>query len=238
MNIPWIPIVVVIGVVVVIAGVAYLIIQSGKSPGDDKAQKLECTLNAAGACEDPNPGLPGEWVNLPEAWADGSTLAHYGANSGPNTNAHVQSDVDYSKETSANSTSGLPPVGGPHWGQGGCSADGPDASPAYCGPVPWGIYRAAWQAESLVHNMEHAGVVVWYNSSDTSVRDQLEGWVKNRLENDKLVVMTPYPDLPANTIALTSWSRRDTFPVSDMTESRVKDFINKLACHFDPEGFC
>jgi hypothetical protein len=27
------------------------------------------------------------------------------------------------------------------------------------------------------------------------------------------------------------------FPVSDLTEKRVKDFIQKLNCHFNPEGF-
>ena len=172
-----------------------------------------------------DPGLPGEFVDLPAIYG-----GPYGNRNGSNTNAHVSGPVDYSAQ-------GLPPVGGPHWGSGSCGNE-PEAAPANCGPVPCGIYRAPWPAESLVHNMEHAGVVVWYNSSDIDVRDRLENWVEDEGGSGKLVVMTPYPDIPADTIALTAWSRRDAFPVSDLTESRVKDFISKLSCRFDAENFC
>jgi hypothetical protein len=230
MNIPWIPIVVVVGIIAIAGGIGYLIIQSGKSkPADNvAAQAIENDATWSG---------PGEYVNLPEAWKEGDQLAHYGASSGPTTNGHVQSNVDYSKETSANSSTGLPPVGGPHWGQGSCG-DKPSEASAYCGPVPKGIYREPWPAESLVHNMEHAGIVVWYNSSDTSVRDELEGWVTDELNGGKAVVLTPYPGIPTDTVALTAWARRDVFQLSDLTEKRVKDFISKLSCRFDPEHIC
>jgi hypothetical protein len=238
MRIPWIPIVVVLGIVAVVAVIAYLIIQSGQSKADRfaHAATLECKLGADGACTDPDPGLPGQWVNLPKAWADGSTLAHYGVSGAPNTNSHVTHDVDYSKETSANSTTGLPPVGGDHWGASACPDKVADA-PAYCGPVPWGIYREpnVWPASSLVHNMEHSGVVIWYNTSDTKVRDQIEKVATSELKSGKLVVMTPYPDIAKDTIALTAWSRRDVLPVSELTDKRVKDFIEKLGCRFNPE---
>jgi hypothetical protein len=185
----------------------------------------------------PAPDLPGQYVNLPEAFAEVSTLAHYGASSGPNTNAHVTHDVDYSPEATENAANGLPPAGGPHWGAGRCGND-PNSAPAFCGPAPWGIYRDPWNAESLVHNMEHAGVVVWYNTTSASTRDQLEAEVKKRLESGDLVVMTPYPDLPPETIALTAWARRDVFPVSEYDDSRVDQFIRTFSCRFDPEGFC
>jgi hypothetical protein len=229
MNIPWIPIVVVVAVVAIAGGIVYLIIQSGKSnpPSYVEAQAIENDATWNG---------PGEYINLPEVWKEGDQLAHYGASSGPTTNGHVQSDVDYSKETSANSSTGLPPVGGPHWGQGSCGTKPSEAS-AYCGPVPWGVYREPWPAASMVHNMEHGGVVVWYNSSDTAIRDKLEKWVEDEGNKGGFVVMTPYPDIPKDTVALTAWARRDVFPVSDMTEKRVKDFIEKLNCHFNPEGF-
>jgi len=231
MNIPWIPIAVGVGVIAIVALIAYLFIQSNQDdpPNNEAAQAIENDATAE---------YPGEYVDLPTAWAEGDVLAHYGEDGGaeaPNTNAHVQREVDYSKETSANSTTGLPPVGGPHWGQGACGED-PDAAGAFCGPVPWGIYFDPWPAESLVHNMEHSGVVVWYNTSDTEARDRLRGWVEDRLDADKLVVMAAYPDMPADTIALTAWTRRDVFPVSEMTEDRVKDFIDKLACRFNPEN--
>jgi len=184
---------------------------------------------AAAIEADAAPDLPGQYVNLPEAFADGSTLAHYGASNGPKTNAHVTHDVDYSKE-------GLPPAGGPHWGSGSCGAD-PKKAPAFCGPVPWGIYRDPWPAASLVHNMEHAGVIVWYNTTSASIRGQLEAEVTKHLQGGDLVVMTPYPDLPRETIALTAWARRDEFPVSEYDDSRVDQFIRTFSCRFNPEGF-
>lgn len=231
MNIPWIPIVVVVGVLAVAGGIGYLIVQSNKpEPADNEAARaIENDATWDG---------PGEYVDLPTAWAEGDVKAQYGQNSsvGPNTNSHISSDVDYGKEASANSTTGLPPVGGPHWGSSGCGDD-PNEAPAYCGPVPWGVYRDPWPAESLVHSMEHGGVVVWYNSDDVKVRDQLEDWVGDEGAQGGFVVMTPYPDIPKDSVALTAWARRDVFPVSDMTEKRVKDFIEQLNCRFNPEGF-
>jgi hypothetical protein len=220
---------VLVTIVLVGVGIAYLIIQSNKNPPPDnaKAQAIENDKTWAG---------PGQFVDLPQAFADGSTLAHYGASSGPTTNGHVTHNVDYSKEISANSSTGLPPAGGPHWGSTGCGTD-PTNAPAYCGPVPWGAYRQPWPAESLVHSMEHGGIVVWYNSTDTKVRDDLENWVIDEGNKGKFVVLTPYPDLPPNTVALTAWARRDIFPTSDLTEKRVKDFIDKLNCRFNPEHF-
>ena len=231
-NIPWIPIAVVVGILVVVGGIIYLVIQAGQdaNPSYEKEQLYE---------ENENPDLPGEYVNLPEAFKDSAgNLAHYGQDSdeGPNTNSHVTRDVDYSKETSANSSTGLPPVGGPHWGQGGCGDD-PSEAPQYCGPAPWGIYREPWEAATLVHNMEHSGVVVWYNFDETALRDELEGWVGDAANGgDRLVIMTPYDGIPENTVALTAWARRDVFPTSEMTEERVKDFINTMACRFNPEN--
>jgi hypothetical protein len=228
LRLPWIPIAVLFGIVAVVGVVAYLIIQSGKPAADRFA--------AAAAYElDKQPGAPGQYVNLPEAWADGSTLAHYGASNGPNTNSHVTHTVDYSKEVTDNAPNGQPPAGGPHWGQTTCGSD-PATAPAFCGPVPWGIYRAPWPPESLGHNMEHAGVVIWYNTANTDIRNKIEAEATKRLKAGNLVVVAPYPDLPADTIAITAWARRDVFPVSEYTDSRLDTFIKAFACRFNPEN--
>jgi hypothetical protein len=232
MNIPWIPIVVVAGIAMVIAGVIYLVMESGEEGGlsNEEAQRVECALNEAGVCEDPSPDLPGEWVNLPDAFKEGDTLAHYGATGDePNTNAHVSREVAY-EET------GLPPAGGPHWGNGQCPTD-PSEAPSFCGPVPWGAYREEWSAPSLVHNMEHGGVIVWYNSDDVTLRDNLEDWVADLGRDGAYVVLTPYSDIPEDTVAMTAWARREIIPASEATEERVKDFIRELNCHFNPEEF-
>jgi hypothetical protein len=69
------------------------------------------------------------------------------------------------------------------------------------------------------------------------VRNQLESWVGQEGAHGAFIVMMPYANLPADTIALTAWTRRDVFPTSQMTESRVKDFIEAFNCRFNPEGF-
>ena len=229
LRIPWIPIAVVLGIIVVIGAVGYIVIQAGKPASERFA-------NAAKIESDPAPDLPGEWVDLPITWGDGTNQAHYGAKTGPNTNAHVTHEVDYSKEATANAPNGLPPAGGDHWGNGSCGED-PKTAPSFCGPVPWGIYREPWHAESLVHNMEHAGVVIWYNTADTNIRDQIEAVAKKRLKAGNLVVVAPYPDLPADTVALTAWARRQVFPVSQYDESRVDTFIKTFSRRFNPENF-
>jgi hypothetical protein len=104
--------------------------------------------------------------------------------------------------------------------------------------VPWGIYREPWPAESLVHNMEHAGVIIWYNTSDQGVIDTLESFAQGQLRADERLVLVPYPDMDAERIAITVWSRRDEFPVSKFSSKRLQHFIDVLYCRFDPERFC
>src|SRR4029078_1342890 len=88
--------------------------------------------------------------------------------------------------------------------------------------------------KNLVHNMEHGGVVVWYNTNDAGVIQQLSAMVNAELAQNKLVVMSRYIGMEPNTIALTSWTRLDKFPVSDLTRKRVVDFIDTHSRRFNP----
>jgi hypothetical protein len=176
---------------------------------------------------DDDPNLPGEYVNLPEIY-DGYYGNHSGI--GTNTGAHKTGPIDYSAQ-------GLPPAGGPHWGSARCPPD-PAQAPPDCGPVPWGIYRAPWPAESLVHNMEHAGVIIWYHTSDQNVINKLEDFTQSQLRAGKMLVLVPYPDMEPERIAITVWSRRDEFSVSKYSSKRLQHFIDVLYCRFDPEHFC
>jgi hypothetical protein len=82
--------------------------------------------------------------------------------------------------------------------------------------------------------MEHAGVVLWYNTDDQQVIDELEAYVLERGGN---LVMAPYSELEEDTIALTSWSRLDSFPVAEYTMERVEAFLDVNYKRFNPEGF-
>lgn len=220
LNIPWIPIGIVFGLVAVVGLVGYLIWQANKPAGvaNAEARRIEA---------DANPDLPGEFVNLPKI---------YKVEGYSKTASHVQTDVDYEGDQ------GLPPVGGPHWGTGGGCPPDPATAPPFCGPVPAGFYddpNDAWPAESLVHNMEHAGVVVWYNTDDQKVIDDLQDFAhdngRGRSGND---VTAYFPDLPKDTVAITGWSRRLIMPVSKYDRDALKTFYNKYECHFDPENLC
>jgi len=220
-GVPWVPIGVVASVGLVIAVVVYLVIQSGQSASNDLAKWANAEKETGTA---PAGELPGEGVDLQTIY-DGV----YGGGEGlANTGPHVTRSVDYETDQ------GLPPTGGPHWGSSACGED-PASAPPFCGPVDWGIYREPWEAASLVHSMEHGGVVVWYSTTNQEIIDELEALVQGHLEDDELLVLAPYPDMGEETIAVTAWARRDKFPVSEYTPERVETFIDTMKCRFNPE---
>lgn len=192
--------------------------EAAPTPASNRDARL-ATARAAEA--DNEPLLPGDYVNLP---------AIYGGPY-PDTAPHIRRIIITLVDGNSN-----PPAGGPHWGNSACPAD-PELAPDFCGPVPWGIYRLPWQAESLVHNMEHAGVILWYNTSDQAIIDELEGLIVERLNAGQLLVMTPYPAMEAEHIALTGWSRIDKFPVEEYSRERVEQFIDVHERRFNPEDF-
>ncbi len=174
---------------------------------------------------DTAPDLPGEYVNLPEIYQDDRGLATYGSDgSVPSTAPHVQDDVDYEGVGNSN-----PPAGGPHW-SGGCGRDPTEAGE--CGPAPWGIFRDPWPAETVVHNMEHGGMVVWYNTTDQEIIDEMEGFAQELFP----IVLMPYPDMEDETIAVTTWGRIDKFPVSEYSRERLEEFEDVHNCRFNPES--
>ncbi len=215
-KIPLVPIILTSAVIAVVAVVAVAILQSGGQGGNSG------DAIAAEASDDPS--LPGQYVDLPNIY-DGP----YGSGDG-GTGGHVSRDIDYVADGNTN-----PPAGGPHW-SGRCAEDPSDA-PAFCGPAPWGIYREPWEPATLVHNMEHAGVIIWYNTSAQQTIDELEDIAEARLEDGTNLVLAPYPDMEPETIALTAWSRIEKFPVTEYSKSRMEKFIDTHERRFNPEGF-
>ena len=212
-RLPLVPLVAVVVVVGVVALIAFVVTQSGGGSGSSNE-------DAIAAEADRDPALPGEFVDLVEIYG------------GPynETAGHVSVAVDYEADGNSN-----PPAGGPHW-SGSCGED-PSEAPPFCGPAPWGVFREEWQPETLVHNMEHGGAVVWYNTDDQDVIDTLEALVEQHLLDDDIVVMAPYSGMEDDTIAVTSWSRIDKFPTSEFTEARVEAFLDAHVRRFNPEDF-
>lgn len=109
----------------------------------------------------------------------------------------------------------------------------------------WGVSEVPVPKEVAVHNMEHGGVVVWYNcgggttrlddSDCKRLRDDLADVVEGRVDDGMFIVMTPYDEME-NRIALTAWQNLDAFDEFD--KARVEAFIRSFECKFDIENVC
>ena len=85
--------------------------------------------------------------------------------------------------------------------------------------------------------MEHGGAILWYNTTDQGIIDELEDLIKGRLNRGDLLVMVPLPEMEEETIAVSSWSRRDKFSVDEYNRNRVEEFFDKNERRFNPEDF-
>ncbi len=88
-------------------------------------------------------------------------------------------------------------------------------------PARWGVYDEPVEDEVLVHNLEHAGVVIHYNcpkGCDETV-EQLEGIVKRATK----VILTPNPDIGTK-IVLTAWTFLDE--LDEFNKERIEAFIS------------
>lgn len=114
-----------------------------------------------------------------------------------------------------------PPASGPHADQ----------------PMPFRVLDNPAPKENLLHSMEHGGVIVWYNTTNQDVINQLKGIVQDQVDRRRFVALTQYPGMEADTIAVTSWTRLEKFPVSQYDKKRIEDFISEHHKRFNPEGF-
>lgn len=134
--------------------------------------------------------------------------------------------------------------------QPGIVYDDYNSNPPTTGPhssafVQWGVYEDPQPKEVMVHNMEHAGVIVWYNceggpeplSGDecAQLRNDLRSLVQPMVADGRMIVMTPYL-LMESRIAVTGWQHMDAFDEFD--EERITTFIETFECRFDPERLC
>jgi Protein of unknown function (DUF3105) len=206
------------GIAAIAAVVVFVLVQARSDTGGDREAAIAAEADASAS-------LPGDFVDL---------QAIYGGEYSE-TAGHVSQQVEYTSHCSATNPELCntdPPVGGPHWSR-RCESS-PSESQAFCGPAPWGVYREQWEPETLVHNMEHGGLVLWYNTQDQRIIDELEAFIRDRGGS---LVMAPYSNMEDDTIALTGWSRLEKFSTSEYTLERVEQFIDAHLKRFNPEGF-
>lgn len=212
-----------IGLVLVlgVAYIAYTLIQANKEPDTGPVDWQRAQMNS-------DSRIPGQYIP-PHPGADGQLCSVASCIPGMDDRLHLQEPIpictseqlasgNISKPLCYNSN---PPTSGPHGGS----------------PMSFRVLDNPAPKESLIHNMEHGGVVVWYNTDDQGVIKQLADITNSELDRRRLVVMTRYTEMEPNTVALTSWTRLDKFPTSEFNTKRVRDFIGENSKRFNPEGF-
>ena len=92
----------------------------------------------------------------------------------------------------------------------------------------WGVHEKEVPAEILVHNLEHAGVLIHYNCPD-GCEDLIKQLIS--VASDKRsgalfekVIISPYPGMDRK-IALVAWNYLDKFDVFD--EARILKFLQE-----------
>ena len=113
------------------------------------------------------------------------------------------------------------------------NSDPPTSGPHYAQPAQAGFYNEALPDETLVHNLEHGYVIIWYNCTGLSDSDcqTIKTQIKTVMDNAKPVTITgtkkliavPRPNM-GTLIALTSWGRIDK--LNSFEQPEIAEFIN------------
>ncbi len=146
-------------------------------------------------------------------------------------NEHVDPNAEVEYETS-------PPTSGDHW------------PPELVSDA--GFYPSEVPEESLVHNLEHGQIVIWYDSAASSdLREDLEAFTESQNDLDALpagattapIITVPYDDIPeGKTYVMTAWTQSQA--CSSYSLDAINEFREKfqgrspepIAPVFDPEA--
>jgi hypothetical protein len=120
--------------------------------------------------------------------------------------AHITDGTQGSGYTS------VPATSGPHWS----AADSPG---------PWGVYTNAQPQERLLHNMEHGGIVIWYQPALLSAEDvaTLTAFVQQQITTEQFkVILTPWSGADfGHPIAVTAWHWLLYLDTADLDQVRT-----------------
>jgi Protein of unknown function (DUF3105) len=218
-SIPWIPVAVIAGVALVAAFIVYAAGQQGN---------VDATIDWLEAERDSSSSLPGQYFP-PHAGTDGVNDTATNPNSddrrhfAPGTIIPIctQEQLDSGQVGNPVCYTSNPPTSGPHSQT----------------PEQFRVLENERPKENLIHNMEHGGVVIWYNTDDQGAIDLLKSVAQDNIDRRRFVVMSRYSGMEPDTVAVTAWTRLDKFPVGQLTEDRVQDFIDAHHKRFNPEGF-
>ena len=124
--------------------------------------------------------------------------------------------------------SSLPATSGPHWNT----------------PANWGVYSTPQNESQLLHNLEHGGIVIWYDP-DALTEEQvaeLDSYVESQVATGiggrfKFVVSPWGGDEPlGGPVAVTAWRHLLTLEEFDMDAIRAFADANYLRFAPEPNG--
>jgi len=206
----------VVGGLFVVAILAYAVVQatagSSDAVPDWHLAELDDDPNIPGTYIPPHPGFDG----TPET---GDERQHF--NPGTVVPICTQEQIDTGQVFDPLCYTSNPPTSGPH-------SNTPQGFTNLENPAP---------KENIIHSMEHGGVYIWYNTTDQAAIDLIKEVVNENTDRRRFVGSTIYTEMESETIAITSWTRLDKFPVGELTKERLQTFIDENHKRFNPEGF-
>jgi hypothetical protein len=104
----------------------------------------------------------------------------------------------------------------------------PTSGPHRLQPSPWGSYRQAPEPETLVHNLEHGGIVIHYKDMSDEQVDEIDEFADSFVDG---VIAAPNPDI-TKPIALSAW--RHSQECEKFNTKAIEGFINDR-CNKGPE---
>ena len=124
--------------------------------------------------------------------------------------------------------SSLPATSGPHWNT----------------PAAWGAYSTPQNESQLIHNLEHGGVVIWYDAEAldaaqvTELTSYVEGQVASGISGRFKFIVSPWAGSEplGGPVAVTSWRHILTLDAFDMSAIRAFADANYLRDVPEPNG--
>ena len=148
----------------------------------------------------------------------------------PGTDCRDPAQQNGTTQCGPNPYSSLPAASGPHWDQSALAN--------------WGVYSTPQPETQLIHNLEHGGIVIWYDADalDDAEVDELASYVESQVATGIggrfKFILSPWggdEDLGA-IIAVTAWRHLLVLDTFDMEAVRGFADANYLRHAPEPNG--
>jgi hypothetical protein len=98
-------------------------------------------------------------------------------------------------------------------------------------PAPYGFSVTALRPETVVHNMEHGAVVIWFDPTDLDLVDDVKQLTD--MLGQRCLLATPYADMKES-VAVTAWGR--ILRVDGFDEEHIREFVDAYRGKLGPEA--